>query len=125
MSKPKPPLRGPRRYDTGRRLDYQLVAELRDQGWIAGRASSSDAAISVWAFHPPTGRARFVRIKSLAYTDRNDWEDAHTTALKDAAAALKAAGQRNIQYEVWLKYPQLGGIQKIILSGFEEVADNG
>lgn len=116
----KPPLRGPRRYDTGRRLDYQLVAELRDQGWIAGRASSSDAAISVWAFHPPTGRVRLVRIKSLAYRP-DDWEDAHTIALKEAGAAAKAAGQIGIQYEVWLKYPQLGGIQKIILSGFEEV----
>lgn len=122
MSKPKPPLRGPRRYDTGRRLDYQLVAELRDQGWIAGRASSSDAAISVWAFHPPTGRVRLVRIKSLAYRP-DDWEDAHTIALKEAGAAAKAAGQIGIQYEVWLKYPALGGIQKIILSGFEEVAE--
>lgn len=107
-----------KRHDTGRRLDYQVMDELRAGGWRTGRSSFSHGLIHVWAIHPTTGKVRFIHIKSVAY--RKDWQDANTNELRRIARVARDAGDALVSYEIWVKYPRLNGVQKIVLSGFDE-----
>jgi len=121
MAARKNPQHG-KRHDTGRRLDYQVMGELRDAGYHAGRSALGHGLIHVWAFHPTTGKIKFIQIRSVAY--RKDWEDASTKELRRVAEAARNAGNSFVGYEIWLKYPRLHGVQKIVLSGFEDEVAN-
>lgn len=101
-------------YERGRAFEYEIVHELRGVGFEAGRSGGSHGIIDVWAMHPHTFEVRFIQAKRTASGGLVP-NDANVQKLKRIAERSRASGCTWVVYQLWIKRPRLGGIERITL----------
>lgn len=103
-----------RNYVAGRDFEYEIVHELRGVGYEAGRSGGSHGIIDVWAIHPLNNTVKFIQAKRTSAVGRTP-DDANVQKLKRLARRSHDSNCTWVSYELWVKRPRAGGIERIVL----------
>lgn len=102
-----------RNYERGRAFEYEIVHELRGVGYEAGRSGGSHGVIDVWGIHPITSHVRFIQAKRTITGGTPN--DANVQKLKRLAEKSRNSSCTWVSYELWIKRPRIGGVERIVL----------
>lgn len=102
-----------RNYEQGRAFEYEIVHELRGEGYEAGRTGGSHGIFDVWGIHPHTHHVRFIQAKRTLLGSQPN--DDNVQKLKRMAERSRSSNCTWVSYELWVKRPRRGGVERITL----------